>query len=234
MIRYYVLLAGLGMSVLGHAQNTKTIDIKPFSKVRILGCVTAELKQTSSPSLTVSANRNVDEARLTFDNKGDELIIRQEWGKEVFKKGDCRASDIKINLGFLALEAITTGVGAEVTVLTPLQTRDLDLDATTGSRLTLQAEVKNLIVKSVQGSVVTLSGTADEQQVTVNTGGELHGYDLNSEDAFVKANTGGVAQINVSKRLDAKASTGGAVRFKGNPAKKEVNTSLGGEVGSGK
>jgi hypothetical protein len=216
------------------AQHTKTMDLSSFSKIRILGCVTAELRPGDAASLKISAKETIDDARLTVEYKGDELIVRQKWEKDVFKKGDCRTTDIRLDLTYLSVDAITSGVGAELTFLAPVKTRDLDLNAMTGSQIKLEADVRNLKARAVEGAIIRLSGKAEGQQVTVTTGGELHAYDMNSEDAFVKANTGGVAEISTSERLDASASTGGAVRYRGNPAKRDVKTSLGGEVSGGK
>ncbi|PMD99228.1 MULTISPECIES: head GIN domain-containing protein [Siphonobacter] len=225
-----LLVLGLLASYSGYAQQTKTVDLKSFSKVRILGCVTAELKKANDVSLKITTPGTLEESKITVETKNDELIIRQKWEKEVFQKGDCRASNIRLELGYKEVESIYSGVGAEITVIDPIQTRDLDLQAATGSQIRLEADVRNLKAKAVQGAVLDLSGTASEQQVTVNTGGEVHAFNLTSEDAFVKANTGGVARITTTKRLDANAGTGGAVRYKGNPAKKNINSSLGGEV----
>ncbi len=230
MKSYKLLAFGLLASLSGYAQQTKTIDVKSFSKVRILGCVTAELLKNDSPSLVITTPKSLDDSKITVETKNDELIIRQKWEKEVFKKGDCRASDIHVSLAYANMESLYTGVGADVKVLQVVQTRDLDLQAATGSQITLEADVRNLKAKAAQGAVLELSGKASEQQTSVNTGGEIHAYDLTSEDAFVKANTGGVAWITVTQRLDASANTGGAVRYKGKPSKKNVSSSLGGEV----
>ena len=62
------------------------------------------------------------------------------------------------------------------------------------------------------------------------TGATLSAFDLESDEIAIKVSANGKAKINVEKNLSADVSTGGYVSYKGNPAVKDINTSIGGKV----
>ena len=62
------------------------------------------------------------------------------------------------------------------------------------------------------------------------TGGVSDAVFLESEEAYVRARTGGEAKVRASKFIEARSSTGGQIYFRGNPQKTDLGSSLGGTV----
>ena len=62
------------------------------------------------------------------------------------------------------------------------------------------------------------------------TWGNFLGYDLQSDDTYVKAATGAQVKVSASGLLDANATSKAFIGYAGEPAEKKVKTSVGGEI----
>ena len=89
-----------------------------------------------------------------------------------------------------------------------------------------------LIVEVSSSGDLTVSGTANSQKVGVSSAGSYYGYEMTSTSARVNVSSAGSAKVNVSEDIRASASSGGSVRYKGNPERRDTNSSSGGSVRS--
>ena len=75
-----------------------------------------------------------------------------------------------------------------------------------------------------------ISGTADNQDVVVNSGGKYFGKEVKSQNTKVTANAGGVAEVNVSESVNATTRAGGIVEIYGDPEDRKVKNIIGGKI----
>ncbi len=75
-----------------------------------------------------------------------------------------------------------------------------------------------------------LSGEVDLCTAKASSSGGLEGFELTCHTADVKASSSGKIEITVTDILTAKASSSGDVRYKGNPATVNSDTSSAGSV----
>jgi hypothetical protein len=80
------------------------------------------------------------------------------------------------------------------------------------------------------GGILKITGSTTSLHVDVSSGGVFRGYELKSETADADASSGGVASFSVSKNLSADASSGGSIRYRGNPDKIRSNSSVAGSI----
>jgi len=62
---------------------------------------------------------------------------------------------------------------------------------------------------------MTLSGEADILKADLSSAGELNAYNLTVKDANVSVSSAGDADIYVTQRLTARASSAGDINYKG-------------------
>jgi hypothetical protein len=75
-----------------------------------------------------------------------------------------------------------------------------------------------LTIKATSGGIIKVSGTAKNQEVSVDLYGIYHGFNLISAgNSTVDAGTGAKAEISAGETLNAKVSFGGTIFYKGNP-----------------
>jgi len=106
----------------------------------------------------------------------------------------------------------------------------LELKAQEGGELDINAEVEQLLIKTVTGGIIKTSGTSNLQDVAINTGGVYEGRDLKTKFSTVNVNAGSRAEIYAIDYVKATVKAGGEVLVYGDPAKMEEKTVFGGKV----
>jgi hypothetical protein len=106
----------------------------------------------------------------------------------------------------------------------------LELKAQEGGEIAINAEVEQLLIKTVTGGVITTTGSSDLQDVAINTGGIYEGKELKTKFSTVNVNAGSRAEIHASDYVKATVKAGGEVLVFGDPAKMDEKTVFGGTV----
>ena len=94
--------------------------------------------------------------------------------------------------------------------------------------VTLDAET--VVVRASSAADVILSGKAKSIDADASSSGDIDAYNLPVNRASADASSAGGIKLNVSEDLRATASSGGSVRYRGNPLKTNTNASSGGSV----
>ena len=106
----------------------------------------------------------------------------------------------------------------------------LELKAQEGGELKINAQVEQLLIKTVTGGVIATTGSSDLQDVAINTGGVYEGKELKTKFSTVNVNAGSRAEIYASDYVKATVKAGGEVLVYGDPAKMDEKTVFGGTV----
>lgn len=106
----------------------------------------------------------------------------------------------------------------------------LELKAQEGGELDINAQVEQLLIKTVTGGVIRTRGTSDLQDVAINTGGVYEGKELKTKFSTINVNAGSRAEIYAIDYVKATVKAGGEVLVYGDPAKMEEKTVFGGKV----
>jgi hypothetical protein len=138
--------------------------------------------------------------------------------------------DLKAYVSYKMLDMLDANTGAEVEINGILKSASFDLKANTGALVKGEVDIAILKVSQNTGSKITLSGNAEKLDVDGSTGSKFKGEDMNTSSCNVIVSTGAIVSVNAEKELQAKASTGGSVKYKGNPTVKEIKRSTGGSV----
>ncbi len=84
--------------------------------------------------------------------------------------------------------------------------------------------------KAVTGGQVNLHGKVREQEIQINTGGQVYAKNLISESTTVSISAGGTAEVYADKYCKATAKLGGTILVFGNPEQLDRKTSFGGSI----
>lgn len=162
----------------------------------------------------------------------DDLIIEQDNSKLTLKtKTELKQSPaIAVKLHHTALTGIEVVRGAIVQSADTLRYKVLSLRTDTGGKAELTLAVDSLNARVNQGSDIILYGRVRSLQVNANTVGNFLGYELQTENAWVKAATGAQVKVNTTQYLNANASGAAFIGYLGKPVDREIKTSLGGKI----
>ena len=106
----------------------------------------------------------------------------------------------------------------------------LNLKSTSGSDMKLDVNTTILNCKSTSGSDMRLSGKTDKLIAEATSGSDIKAADLMAESSQVKATSGADITVNTSKELTAKASSGGDIKYYGNPEKVDKSDGVSGNI----
>jgi len=106
----------------------------------------------------------------------------------------------------------------------------LELKAQEGGELIVNAEVEQMLIKSVSGGVIRTSGFSNLQDVQINTGGVYEGKSFATKFSTINVNAGSRAEINAKDYVKAIVKAGGEVLVYGNPKQLEEKTVFGGTI----
>ncbi|MGB5238464.1 MAG: head GIN domain-containing protein [Flavobacteriaceae bacterium] len=106
----------------------------------------------------------------------------------------------------------------------------LEIKAQEGGEVIIDARVEQLLIKSVTGGIITATGSSQNQDVAINTGGTYNGKEFKTKFTTVNVNAGSMAEINATDYVKATVKAGGEVQVYGDPAKMDEKTVFGGKV----
>ncbi len=197
------------ISFLAVAQTTLTKKLGDFSTVKVYNGIDLELVKSDENKIIVTGEKT---DKVSIKNKNNTLKIALTF-PETTADGK-----VKITLYYTSLlETIDANEGATITGK-KIEQSQIEIKAQEGAFINMVVDVKHLMVKSVSGAVIKLSGTTKNQTVEANLGGIYHGYNLAVSDLnFVRAGSGSKVEVQAGETLDAKVSFGGSIFYKGTP-----------------
>lgn len=207
------------------AAETQNRFIERFDKVHASGMLEVRLVEGSGRTAAVTVE-GTDLAEVVTTVEGKTLSVKM-------KKGilyDERTVKARVTVSYEVIREIQASTGAVVVSDTTLRGDKIVAEASSGGDADLKVEVITLDLKVVSGSVLKISGRAQSQDTTVNTGGNLHAFGLDCRSAYIRVNTAGTAEVTATGELEAQVGTGGTLRYRGNPSKTSIKKGLGATV----
>lgn len=131
------------------------------------------------------------------------------------------------------LEYVGASSSGSITTKSTFTGERMEADVSSGAKIELNFTGDQLYTNASSGGGMTVKGSSDRFKANVSSGGKVRAEDYDTKDARCNASSGGGVTINVSGELDANASSGGQVRYTGNPSNVDSNTSSGGSIRRG-
>jgi len=128
------------------------------------------------------------------------------------------------------INKITTSGGADLIGENVVETRELEMNASGGSDIKLEVNAGNIEVEVSGGADVKLSGFTEMLVVNTSGGSDFNSYDLTARRAELEASGGSDIKVTVEEKLDARASGGADIYYKGDPENVNSNSSSGGDI----
>lgn len=188
--------------------NAQKRAVKSFHSIDVSSGIKVLLTQGDKEELAVAAG---DPAYLEYIEttvKDGVLKITREQDWKFWNQW--KNWNVTVYLSYKDLKSIKASSGAHIS----------------GSSLSFN----NLEVKMSSGAYAELGGSTSDLSVDASSGAMFKGYELNSTKCLAESSSGGGVQVNVSKELNAKASSGGSIRYKGEGLIRDIKVNSGGTV----
>jgi len=218
-----VLLSLLSFTIPATGQNRVTQDLEPFDKIVVTGKIKVELVHSENNQMSVTVKNGSPDKVIAEVVKGELRIrIRPDLGTN---------AEIAVKVPYSHLSTLEAAAGATITSRDILTEKYLTFKILSVGKIELTVKAEEIEATVTQGGDLVLYGSTNALNVTANTGGNFLGYELESNDTYVKAATGAQAKVVARRIIDATANTRGYVGYKGEPVSTYVKTT-GGKIGS--
>jgi hypothetical protein len=209
--------------ILVTGQDSKvTHKLEPFKELKGFDGLSINLIKSTENKAIISGENT---SRVAIVNVDGVLKIRMQIGK-IF-------SGYKTFVDLYYTDKIfVIDVNEDARIVTEEIIRQdvLELKAQEGGELIVNAEVEQMLIKSVSGGVIKTRGYSNLQDVQINTGGVYEGKNFITNFSTINVNAGSRAEINAKDYVKATVKAGGEVLVYGDPKKLEEKTVFGGTI----
>lgn len=209
--------------------NAEKRNASGFHGVHVSTGIKLILTEGSTEDVAVSASKTEYRDKIITKVENGILKIYYETRLGAIDKKKER-KDLKAYVSYKSLDNLNANTGAQVQIDGILKSSSLKMVAHTGAIINGAINIDDFEVDQNTGSVVTLTGQAGKIDVDGDTGSMFRGTDLKTDHCSAKVNTGAGIYITVNKELNAKANTGGYVKYKGDASIREIKTHTGGSI----
>lgn len=223
----------LGITVCSDGQIRRTVygnnhvvkkerEAGKFTGLRVSSGIDAYLKQGNDESIAVEADENLHEYIITEIRDG---VLH------IYTEANIREAEMKrVYVTMKEISSLKTTSAGDIIGETPVKTDNLELSASSAGDIKLEVLVKEIEADISSSGDVTLNGEADILNADLSSAGDLNAYGLEVREADVSVSSAGDADISVSERLKARASSAGDINYRGNPKYVDAHSSSAGGV----
>lgn len=216
-----IVFAAIMLFQLVSAQEL-TQNIGDFTVVRAFDQIDVLLVKSTENKLIIKGSRKDDVEIVT---KNNELKIRMKFSKLL--KGD----DVSVTVYYKNnLDQIDASEGARIASQDIFKATAFAASAKEGAEVKLKLDVKKLTSKANSGGILDITGTADNHDSVLTTGGIFKGKQFITKQTSMSINAGGEADVNATEFVDARTKAGGTINVYGNPPQVNKKTFAGGDI----
>ncbi len=198
-------------------------DIDKFDQLSVHSGWKVLLIPSDENKLILEANENLVEL-LEIEQKKNRLKLDSE---KMIKKADSKLIQLHYNQ---ELKEIKTSSGVHLIAKQAYHDKDLKISATSGSKLELNFEGEQLFAETSSGASILIEGDAEYIQVKSTSGSGFEGKGLETKQANAKVSSGANIYLNVIKDIEAKATSGGIIKYNASVKNISKDTNSGGSI----
>ena len=192
------------------------------SGVRVSTGIDVYLTQGDKLNLVVEADENLHDYIITEVKNG---IL------DIYTDANIRKAEMKrVYVTLRTINSVSTSSAGDIIGESPVETDDLRISASSAGDIKLEVYANNIDANISSSGDVTLTGEAGFMEADLSSAGDLNAYNLKVKDADVSVSSAGGADIFVTEKLIARASSAGAINYKGDPGKVDAHSSSAGGI----
>ncbi len=205
-----------------HNVVTKERKAESFSSVKASSGVDVYLKQGDDESISVEADENLQEYIMTEVRNGE---------LNVYTDANIRGSErMRVYVSMRDIKSIRTTSAGNVIGQTPIKSDKLELSASSAGDVKLEVHAEEIRINISSSGDMTLSGDADMLDADLSSAGDLDAFDLKVREAEISVSSAGDADVYVTEKITARASSAGDINYKGDPKYVDFHSSSAGGI----
>jgi hypothetical protein len=215
-----ILLVSLTFQVF--SQSSQKRNVGSFTGIKVSEGIDVYLKQGEKEEVVVQSS---EPEKIVTEVSGSYLKIHLRsdnngWGK----------ISAKVYVTYVRLSKLSASSAGNIFSEAPIRSESLDIQCSSAANIEISVEGKKVIVDASSAGQVELKGRIKTLIAESSSAAQIDAYDLESEEVEVDASSGASIKVSVKSALNANASSGASIRYRGNPGKSFTNSSSGGSV----
>ncbi|MFW5832027.1 MAG: head GIN domain-containing protein [Prolixibacteraceae bacterium] len=205
----------------------KTRNVKNFSGIKVSSGIELYITMGNRETLKIEADEeDIEDVKTEVKNGTLHIYMkrRNNWFNWGFNK------TAKVYVTVKNLERIEASSGSDVESENVLEGDQLEVKTSSGSDIKLDVYYKTLSLHSGSGSDARISGKVKTFIAEASSGSDIKARELKTTISKLKASSGSDINVTVTDEVYAKASSGGDIKYYGNPQIKDTDSSSGGDV----
>jgi hypothetical protein len=210
-------------TVAGLAQESQTRNVGHFTGVKVAEGIDVYLIKGDKESAKVEVYGTPIQNVVT-EVSGSYLKVHM-------KDGNYRGRvEVKVFVTYTQLEKLSASSAGNIYSQGVIRTSTLEVGSSSAGNIEIEVEGGDLDLSASSAGEIEIKGKAKSLKADASSAGEIDAYDMEVESVVVEASSAGSIKVNVKDALTANASSGGSIRYRGNPSKSITNSSSGGSV----
>ncbi|PQV61676.1 putative autotransporter adhesin-like protein [Sediminibacterium magnilacihabitans] len=202
--------------------NVQVRPISGFTGIEVSGAISLYLSQGNEEAVAVSAGSDEDAGRIRTELKNGVLHITPQ--KSGWSWGNKR---MKAYVTFKTLKRIEASGACNIRLTDAVKLEKLEIELSGASDFSGKVQTALLRLVATGASRITISGEANKTQVEASGASDIKGYDLRTDYCKVNASGASAIHLTVNKEIDASASGGSGIYYKGQGLVRDSNISGG-------
>lgn len=212
--------------------NGEARNVGEFSGIHVSTGVNVVYKQEGPTNIKVIADADKLQYVITKVENGILKVYIDNKGVR-----NLRFKNLSVNVSSPRMNSIKTSSGANFSTVNTVKENNLTIDAssgsivkgkfnisnttnveaTSGSSVKAEVDSKDFVLKASSGSDTSFEGQVTAAVFDISSGALCKAENLKSSIVEAESTSGASLSVNVSNTLKVRASSGGLVKYKGNP-----------------
>ena len=224
---FLMLSAGVDAALKNDGRQSRSVG--EFHGISVSSGIDLYLTQKNFQEVRVEADEEDIEDLITKVEGGILKIYMKEKSWSLFNMGWGHSAR-KVYVSFKTLDRLEASAGSDMESQSVLNLNNLELDASSGSDVKLELNADQVRVTTSSGSDIKLKGKANYIQANASSAGDIDAADFQTKRCDASASSGSDIRVYATEQLDANASSGADIAYFGNPSRKNINESSGGDI----
>jgi hypothetical protein len=209
-------------------ENAEVRIVEKFSGIELSGAISLYLSQGNEQGVAVSAGEAKYNNKIKTEVKNKVLHISVDGG--VWNGFNWTNKKLKAYVTATDLAQLGVSGASVINIMGPIKGSDLKLDVSGASEVKGIINYSNLNLDVSGASVARLSGSAVNATIDASGACKISSYDLSIDRCKASSSGASDIRVTVNRELNADASGGSSIFYKGAGTVKSLNTSGGASI----
>ena len=205
------------------AQESETRNVGPFSGVKVTEGIDVYLKKGDKESVRVEVEGTSLDNIIT-EVSGSYLKVHMRDGRY---RGKIQA---KVYATYVNVDKLSASSAGSIFSEGTIEANDMEISASSAGSIEITVNARSVDVSASSAGEIELQGKTTSLDIETSSAGQIDAYDLEAQKVSAEASSAGSIKLTVVEDLRAHASSGGSIRYHGNPNKSMTNSTSGGSV----